>query len=355
MFPYLRSPKNSLLITVIWSPVVICMTVLVSSLTGLSLSAAVILTVPPIMVELFFCLSSWYLCKTMLPEQKNLVNIILKQGVAALTMTGIWLLLTMSYSEILDFFLNTKIWRVRFDQVFLLFAAAGIFLYFLAALIHYLILSLEKSREAEQQVLRNRLLASRAELNSLKATIHPHFLFNSLTALSTLTKTSPDLAHKVCIQLSDFLRYSLVYARKEWASVEDELEHIKSYLGIEKIRLGKRLTLDFSINEQAMAEQLPPFSLLPLVENAIKHGFQQTTESGTLTLQIEKYPNSMLILVKNPLDKASRTQTTSPGYGLKALKQRLTNAYGDNTKLIISKKEDEFVVKLQIPLEGKNE
>ncbi|MCK4263603.1 MAG: histidine kinase, partial [Candidatus Aminicenantes bacterium] len=237
----------------------------------------------------------------------------------------------------------------------LLFAAAGIFLYFLAALIHYLILSLEKSREAEQQVLRNRLLASRAELNSLKATIHPHFLFNSLTALSTLTKTSPDLAHKVCIQLSDFLRYSLVYARKEWASVEDELEHIKSYLGIEKIRLGKRLTLDFSINEQAMAEQLPPFSLLPLVENAIKHGFQQTTESGTLTLQIEKYPNSMLILVKNPLDKASRTQTTSPGYGLKALKQRLTNAYGDNTKLIISKKEDEFVVKLQIPLEGKNE
>jgi LytS/YehU family sensor histidine kinase len=291
----------------------------------------------------------------MLPEQKNLVNIILKQGVAALMMTGIWLLLTMSYSEILDFFLNTKIWRVRFDQVFLLFAAAGIFLYFLAALIHYLILSLEKSREAEQQVLRNSLLASRAELNSLKATIHPHFLFNSLTALSTLTKTSPDLAHKVCIQLSDFLRYSLVYARKEWASVEDELEHIKSYLGIEKIRLGKRLTLDFSINEQAMAEQLPPFSLLPLVENAIKHGFQQTTESGTLTLQIEKYPNSMLILVKNPLDKASRTQTTSPGYGLKALKQRLTNAYGDNTKLIISKKEDEFVVKLQIPLEGKNE
>ncbi len=354
MFPYLRSPKNFLLITVIWSPVVICMTVLVSSLTGLSLSAAVILTVPPIMVELFFCLSSWYLCKTMLPEQKNLVNIILKQGVAALTMTGIWLLLTMSYSEVLNFFLNTKIWRVRFDQVFLLFAAAGIFLYFLAALLHYLIFSLEKSREAEQQALRNRLLASRAELNSLKATIHPHFLFNSLTALSTLTKTSPELAHKVCIQLSDFLRYSLVYARKEWASVEDELEHIKSYLGIEKIRLGKRLTLDINVNEQAMAEQLPPFSLLPLVENAIKHGFQQTTESGTLYLQIEKYSNSLLISVKNPLDKAARTQT-SPGYGLKALKQRLTNAYGDNTKLIISQKEDDFIVKLQIPLEGKNE
>ncbi|GAG16392.1 unnamed protein product, partial [marine sediment metagenome] len=202
--------------------------------------------------------------------------------------------------------------------------------------------------------LKNRLLASSAELNSLKATIHPHFLFNSLTALSTLTKTSPELAHKVCIQLSDFLRYSLVYSRKEWASVEDELEHIKSYLGIEKIRLGKRLTLDFNINEQAMAEQLPPFSLLPLVENAIKHGFQQTTESGTLTLQIEKYPNSLRILVKNPLDKTSRTQT-SPGYGLKALKQRLTNAYGDNTKLIISQKEDDFIVKLQIPLEGKNE
>jgi LytS/YehU family sensor histidine kinase len=290
----------------------------------------------------------------MLPEQKNLVNIILIQSVAALTMTGIWLLLTMSYNEALDFFLNTKIWRVRFDQVFLLLAAAGIFLYFLAALIHYLILSLEKSREVEQQALKNRLLASRAELNSLKATIHPHFLFNSLTALSTLTKTSPDLAYKVCIQLSDFLRYSLVYARKEWASVKDELEHIKSYLGIEKIRLGERLTLDFNVNEQAMAEQLPPFSLLPLVENAIKHGFQQTTESGTLYLQIEKYPNSLLISVKNPLDKAARTQT-SPGYGLKALKQRLTNAYGDNTKLIISQKEDNFIVKLQIPLEGKNE
>ena len=109
MLHYLRSPKNILLITVIWSPVVICMTVLVSSLKGLSFSAAAILTAPPMLVELFFCLSSWYLCKTMLPEQKNLVNIILRQGVAALTVTGVWLLLTMSYSEALDFFLNTKI------------------------------------------------------------------------------------------------------------------------------------------------------------------------------------------------------------------------------------------------------
>ncbi len=354
MFPYLRSPKNFLLVTVIWSPVVVCMTVLVSSLTGLSFSAAALLAAPSMLVELFFCLSSWYLCKTMLPEQKNLVNIILRQSIAALTMTGVWLLLIMAYSEGLDFFLNTRVWRMRFDQVFLLFASAGIFLYFLAALIHYLILSLEKSREAEQQALENRLLASSTELSSLKATIHPHFLFNSLTALSTLTKTSPELAHKVCMQLADFLRYSLVYARKEWASVKDELEHIKSYLGVEKIRLGERLKLDFNINEQAMAEQLPPFSLLPLVENAIKHGFQQTIEPGTLTLQIEKYPNSLLILVKNPWDKTARTQA-SPGFGLKALKQRLTNAYGDNTKLIITQGENDFIVKLQIPLEGKNE
>ncbi len=82
-------------------------------------------------------------------------------------MTEIWLLLTMSYSEVLNFFLNARIWRVRFDQVFLLFAVAGIFLYFLAVLINYLILSLEKSREAEQQALKNRLLSSRAELNLL--------------------------------------------------------------------------------------------------------------------------------------------------------------------------------------------
>lgn len=352
MHPLLRSPKNFLVLGFVWSPIVLSVIVLESALTNMTFSVAAVLVGPPMIVELFACLSTWYICRSFFPDTRNFMNLIITHGIAATVITSVWLLLAFLYSRGLDYLKSSHTWSERFDKAFPLLLAVGFFLYFLACLFHYLILSLEKSQKAEQQALENHLMASQAELNSLKSFIHPHFLFNSLTALSVLTKKSPKLAQNICVRLSDFLRYSLTYGQQEWVSVRDEWGHIDDYLEVEKIRLGDRLKLKYDIHESTFEERLPPFTLLPLIENAIKHTYQQRNRSCSLSLQIKKIPDALLIVVSNPYDVTAHS-AKGQGQGLKILKQRLMNMYGENVKLRVERDEKIFCVKLFIPVKNK--
>jgi LytS/YehU family sensor histidine kinase len=279
-----------------------------------------------------------------------MIRFIVRHAFSATVMIAVWLMFSGLYSELLDGITKDGIWRERFNEAFPLLIGIGLFLYFLFSLIYYLILTLEKSRKVERQALKSRLDASRAELMSLKTSIHPHFLFNSMTALSTLTQTSPDKAHQMCLQLSDFLRYSLDYGKQDWVYVKDEIDHIKNYLGIEKIRLGERLNLDFQADPETLGENIPPFTLLPLVENAVKHAFQQSLETRTLYLRIQKMPDWLLIDVKNSFDPTSMA-AESGGHGLKGLKKRLANVYKDRSTMVVRKEDETFFVSLRLPLD----
>ena len=348
MHPFLRSPKYMLILGLIWSPIVISIIALQSRFSGLSWPDSALLTAPPMILELFICLSLWYLCKMTPLDIRNIANILVRHGISAAIMNAVWLMLTILYSEMLDSLLNVQIWRDRFDQAMPLLLAVGFFLYFIASLFYYLILGMEKIRKAEQQALKNHLIASRAELKSLKSTIHPHFLFNSLNALSALTQTSPKLAQKVCIQLSDFMRYSLKYSEEDTVTIKDELEHILNYLGVEQIRFGDRLKLDLNVDQQALEVETLPFSLLPLVENAVKHGIQQCLEGGALNINIKMDSQFLLIEVLNPYDPLSHP-AHGEGHGLQALMKRIEAVYGNNAKLQFDKTDTTFTVKLYIP------
>ncbi len=339
-----------------WSPIVLCVVLLEKGLSGLPFLESLILVGPAMVLQLFVVLSLWFPCKAISLEISNTIRFIVRHGFSAIAMIGVWLLFSGLYSEILDVTTKAGVWRTRFNEAFPLLLGIGLFLYSLFSLIYYLILTLEKSRKAEQLALKNRLDASRAELMSLKTSIHPHFLFNSMTALSTLTQTSQEKAHQMCIQLSDFLRYSIDYGQQDWVHVKDEIEHIENYLGIEKTRLGERLKLDFSVKPEVFEVNLPPFTLLPLVENAVKHAFQQSLEIRTLFLRIQKIPDWLLIDVQNSFDPKSHT-AEGGGHGLKGLKKRLANVYKDRSTMVVRKEDDIFSVSLRLPLDvrDKNE
>ncbi|MCJ7579850.1 MAG: histidine kinase [Candidatus Aminicenantes bacterium] len=349
MHPFLKSPLYVLLMGLLWSPIVLCAVILESGLSGLPFIGSLILIGPAIILELFIVLSLWFPCKAISFEKYNMIRFIVRHAFSATVMIAVWLMLSGLYSELLDLLTKDRVWRERFNETFPLLIGIGLFLYFLFSLIYYLILTLEKSRKAEQQALKSRLETSRAELVSLKTSIHPHFLFNSMAALSTLTQTSPDKAYQMCLQLSDFLRYSLDYSKQDWVPIKDEIEHIENYLEIEKIRLGERLNLDFQADPETLGENIPPFTLLPLVENAVKHGFQQSLETRTLYLRIQKIPDWLLIDVKNSYDPMSRA-AESGGFGLKGLKKRLSNAYKDRSTMLVKKEFDTFSVSIRVPL-----
>jgi LytS/YehU family sensor histidine kinase len=264
-------------------------------------------------------------------------------------MTSLWLLAGILYSEILDDLTGDLFWRDMYDQSVPLLLATGLFLYFMFSLIYTMVLALEKGRKAEQKALENQLWARSAELSSLKASIHPHFLFNSLNSLSTLTRKDPEMAHRISLQLADFLRYSLNYGKKEWVRVKDELEHIENFLEIEKTRLGNRMELAVSAAPDSLDEWLPPFTLLPLVENAVKHGFHASLDSGTLTLSIKRTGSNLIIEVENPFEKPLRA-SKGEGFGLLGLNQLLSAAYAGEAVLHTVQKNRMFRVRLQLPL-----
>jgi LytS/YehU family sensor histidine kinase len=214
--------------------------------------------------------------------------------------------------------------------------------------VYYLVLANEKIRGTEQEILEQKLFASQAELNALKTTIHPHFFFNSLNMIGPLLRKSPKRAQTFINQLSDFLLYSLRYGKKQQVTVRDELDHISNYLAIEGERLGERLKVDQNITRTVLEQPILPLTLLPLVENAIKHGIGQSLAGGTLSISIKPDANDLVVEVQNPYEKPSRP-TKGEGMGLETLKKRINVYYGPSGKLMIHKDDNTFQVKLRIP------
>jgi two-component system LytT family sensor kinase len=349
MHPFLRSPKTLLLVGLSWLPICIGVIVLNSLITKQPLLESSMLLVPAMVVELFICISTWYICRSVSFGHAGVPMILLRHIVSMIVLVAMWLVLIKIYSMGLDQLLDTDFWHTNYKKTLPILATLGFFLYFLACLIYYLILADEKVQEAEHQVLEQKFLASQAELKSLKTTIHPHFLFNSLTALSTLTISDPKRAQEVCLQLSDFFRYNLRYSQKENVTLEDELKHVENYLSIEKIRFGNRLRMDMNIDQKALSIPLLPLTLLPIVENAVKHGIQQCIEGGTLSISIQKKESNLQIKVSNPFESLSQPQE-GEGYGLTSLRQRIHAHYGEDTYLSIKRDEKTFSVTLTIPI-----
>ncbi|KAA3609753.1 MAG: hypothetical protein D8M58_09095 [Calditrichaeota bacterium] len=348
MHPLLKSVRHLLLLVAAWLPAVAGIAYVHTFVAGASYKQAFILLTPVMVLELFVFLSIWFVCKSTPLETRNIGYFLLRHLVTLVVMNAIWVHFAMLYSEMLNVIYEATIWRTQFDSIMPVLTVIGVFIYFLSAMLSYLLLALEQARVSEQEALNNQLKASQAELRFLKATIHPHFLFNSLTALSTLTKTSADKAQQVCLQLAEFLRYSLTFSKKEFVSVSEEMDHINNYLGVEKIRLGKRLDTAFEIDDSALNETILSFSLQPLIENAIKHSIEQRLDGGTISLILKKADGHIFVNASNPV--AENSQQTKGGHGLPNLKARLEKAYNNDAKILAHKGEAAFSVKLYLPL-----
>ncbi len=348
MHPFLRTPKQFLMVGLLWSPICFWVISLLVSLLDVSWWEASIWAVPPMLVELFICLSGWYLCRMTVIHRWYLGRTIWTHVVAALLLNGVWLFLVWLYSEAMVMMFKTDTWQIHFVNALPVFIAVGMSLYFIAILSHYLVLTIEKTKQVEEEVLNQKILAGQAELKALKATIHPHFLFNCLNLLSPLMRSSPSKAQEVVVQLADFLLYSLRYGKQEWVRVRDEVEHVKNYLGIESIRLGERLRVEWDIDGDVLDLPMLPLVLLPLVENAIKHGINHCLEGGTLSLIIKHEGSHIFVAITNPHDEPARV-VQGEGLGLETVKQRLTAFYNDEGQLNTWKDEKIFRVELRFP------
>lgn len=171
-----------------------------------------------------------------------------------------------------------------------------------------------------------------AELRALRAQINPHFLFNSLNAIADLIIVDPPRAEEMTVRLAKVFRYVLRHSECQVASVADEMEFLRSYLGIEEARFGGRLRVDFDIDQSAHPDRIPTLLLQPLVENAIKHGLAPKVGPGRLSISARRDGAYLRLKVEDDGLGPPERPTTDPykafaGLGLRNVMDRLKTLY----------------------------
>ena len=215
-------------------------------------------------------------------------------------------------------------------------------------MIYYLLLSAQDLKAKEQEERELQSLLKQSELDMLKFQINPHFIFNSLNSISSLTIVEPEKAREMVIKLSDFLRSSLGKDNQELQSIKDELKRMELYLDIEKVRFGERLKLVSSFDEKCDQLQVPNMILQPLYENAIKYGVYEQLGGVTIKTNCHCDDGNLHISISNGYHCEAVPQK-GKGIGLKNIRSRLELIYGISDLVTIEKDQKTFTVRLLIP------
>lgn len=351
MHPVFSSAKNLFVVAGLWMALSMMVSYFMYLIAPVLMSQTLVLFLPLLFVYFFFCLSNYYICMRVLIRKTRFIRLIFTQFVALATTVLLWLLLGFSYAYVLNKD-PEGIWLLLYWDSLIQLAIIGAMLYCFWILAHYIYLMAQQHDMMERSDLQRRLLISQVELQVVKAAVHPHFLFNSLTTLAQLALTVPEKVHDLCLQISAFLRYSIDYNRKDSATVEEELEHICNYLAIERERFAGRLDVVFDIDERVRSERMLPLLLFPLVENSIKHGIGSCLQGGTVTLHMHQKAQMLHVLITNPYDELGR-KSLGTHLGLESVKKRVYAYYGRAAKVDVTRACGQFSVKLWLPLNEK--
>ena len=190
-------------------------------------------------------------------------------------------------------------------------------------------------QEQKEQVLKAQAMAHQAQLKMLRYQLNPHFLFNTLNAISTLVldKAEED-ANKMLTKLSSFLRYTLVNQPTQRISLDQELYALGLYLDIEKVRFQDRLTIEYDIDEQAKSALVPSLILQPLIENAVKYAIAPSIDGGTIHVCAKVQSDRLELVLKDSgpglPDIHHIVSQSGSGVGIANTKERLLQIYGDD-------------------------
>lgn len=186
-----------------------------------------------------------------------------------------------------------------------------------------------------------------AELSFLRTQVNPHFLFNSLNSIYSLALVKSDQAPEAIATLSDMMRYVLNENEENWVSLEKEINYVKDYIELQKLRITGATTVEFKINGDYKQKQIAPLILIPFIENAFKYGINPNHKS-TISIQIDIKEKQLEMQVKN--EKVAVQHDATSGLGIKNVMSRLNLIYPNSHNLEITENSNNYQVKLNINL-----
>ena len=208
----------------------------------------------------------------------------------------------------------------------------------------------EKSKRDQQRLKADtEKLARDMELSALREQLQPHFLFNALNSIHALVSSRPEEARKMIVQLSEFLRGNLTRESRTVIPLQEEMEHLRLYLEIEKVRFGYRLNVEINVEETCEGASIPPLLLQPLIENAIKYGLYDTIENVVIRLTAKCEDKYLVISVSNPFDPDSSKHKKGTGFGHNSAKRRLFLLYGRKDLFETGVIDSTYIATVKIP------
>jgi two-component system, LytTR family, sensor kinase len=287
--------------------------------------------------------SIWYVIKYSTLENYSAGRIILSHFIAATIIVFIWLYLGVVIIKLLHPYAEQWIDNNLAANIF-----SGYMLYLTYVIFFYAVNYYQGFKEKLRNEGKLKSLVKEAELHALKSQINPHFLFNSLNSISSLTMTDPAKAQEMVINLSALMRYSLKHDQIDKVPFSEELNNNKLYLQIEKVRFGKKLNPVFEIDENCLDALIPNMILQPLYENAIKYGVYEATEPVDIVTRTTCKNDILEIIITNNYDPDSISKK-GEGIGLRNIRDRLQIIYNNPMLMKVEDNKKEFKVTLAIP------
>ncbi len=289
----------------------------------------------------------WYTVRFNSLENYSAVKIFLNHIVAAVITAGIWLAISefilnqvlVADQKYLGLLYNSTVWRFLF----------GILIYIVLVAVDYVIIYYNNFQEKVLKESELKSLVKEAELNALKYQINPHFIFNSLNSISSLTLSNPARAQEMTIKLSSFMRSTLAKNENQKSKLIDEINAGKLYLDIEKIRFEDKFEFIEDLKLECKEMEIPSMILQPLFENAIKHGVYESLEKVIIKLSCGMEKEYFKISVENNFDPEAVPRKGN-GIGLKNIQNRMKLIYNQDNLIQVEKRQNNFCVNIYIPV-----
>ncbi|MFO7977424.1 MAG: histidine kinase [Bacteroidales bacterium] len=291
-------------------------------------------------------LSLWFIIRYSNGDKIFSFRLLLHALTGLVLMISFWLFLSVYLLGLL--FEKHSSYFLFLQDSYLMRAFFGLLMGMVAFLIFFSTNLIRATQEAAQRESHLQTLVQKTELQALKNQLNPHFIYNSLNSINSLTVTAPDKARAMVIRLSNFLRVALNQDATQLTSLRQELENSLLYLQIEQVRFGERLKFDFQIGEEHLESRLPVMILQPLLENAVKHGVQQASVPGTIVLTSSSTAGGIMLTLVNPFDQEF-SRFKGEGVGLENIRNRLRLIYGNGKLLQVQQQAGKFVASLELP------
>jgi signal transduction histidine kinase len=259
---------------------------------------------------------------------------------------------------------DMEAWQEKFGAAAELYEKISYMEYFLSAwalmlawsALYFVVKYYQVFQEIQKSALKSAAMAHEAQLKMLRYQLNPHFLFNTLNAISTLVlEQQTEAANRMVTRLSSFLRYSLDNDPMQKITLEQELAALKLYLDIEKVRFEERLQLELDIDAEASSALIPSLLLQPLVENAIKYGIAQAEDGGRLRIAAKVFAGDLLLELSDDGPGVELVDGRIPdanGVGLRNTQERLHELYGTDHSFRLSNTDPHgLTISIRIPFE----